>query len=83
MKKCIPNERCEWYVLIHGGFTEPAIDYFTFEPDDVMPVYDIYDNGKMVLYIKRKKFFGLRECITSVDDSDINYVEIPEKKVCK
>jgi hypothetical protein len=83
MKKCVPNERCEWYVLVQGGYTEPPVDHFTFESKDVLPIYDVYDDGSMILYIKRKKFFGLRECVTRVNDSDIDYVEIPERRICE
>jgi hypothetical protein len=69
--------------MIQYGYHEPPIEYFTFRPKDVMPYYDIYNNGSIVLYIKRKMFFGLYECITKVKDCDIHYNELPEKKVCR
>jgi hypothetical protein len=83
MRKCLPNERCNWYVCVYGGYTEPIIDYFEFKPEDVLPKYDIYDNGRMVLYIKRKKFFGLREVVELVSESNIYYEELPERRICE
>ena len=62
-----------------------------FKPGDVMPYYDIYNNGKIILYIKQRikkrkwLFFPyIEEKIVRVSDSKIKVIitEIPVRREC-
>ena len=83
MKKCIPNSRVIYkHVSGHGdmGYEYRRV----FQPEDVMPYYDIFDNSKIYFYIKQdKKFLWWEwEKIWKISDDDIHLYEIPVQRDC-
>ena len=57
-----------------------------FDPNDVMDYYDLWSDGSITIYIrKRYNFFWLkREEIFSYNDNNITIIdcETPERKYC-
>ena len=83
MKKCIPNSRVK-YEHEKGWGAEGMVYFREFQPEDMMPYYDIYDNGKIYFYVKQnKKFLWWEwEVIWKLSDDMIELIEIPVKKEC-
>jgi len=83
MKKCIPNNRCKYFFI---KSYEPNWDVLLeeFKPSEVLPEYDIFDNGTIFIYIKKMKRFLWHkyEKIYYCNVSDIEIIEIPIKKKC-
>ncbi len=80
----IPSERCIYYheTYYNGNWD---VSYRRFEPEDVMPYYDIYNSGKIYIYIKQKKSFlwiFKWDKIWKRSVDDITIEEKPIRKVC-
>lgn len=72
--------------------SEVGFSYMEFQPEDVQPYYDIWDDGSITFYIKQKydeymyglfrikreKIFGYHERYIYIEKS-----EIPERVNCK
>lgn len=83
MKKCIPNDRCE-YLFIKSYEPDWGTFWMGFKPSEVLPKYDIFDDGTIFIYIKKvKRFLWYKyEKIYYRNVSDIKITEIPIKKKC-